>query len=377
MSGKVDNGITPPAEPVGSAFDREKWLAENAFRDRELALKEREQERLDDELRFKREEARRSRWSSPLVIAVLGAAAAGLGNAAVAWQSAKAQRTLENDRALAAQKAQEFNNQSQLILEEFKAEAARLFEVVKTNDPDKAAVNLQFLLDIGLITNPETKKGLTNYLKNRKEGQGFALPTAAAPPAFSREDFSPLFSVKKTALPAGFSPQDEVAYMVRLLQRSIAPHGKTIAMALPGYATDPNYAPRIVLIMRQHGYPDVTEDSNIDLNNRAFLKALLWSIGRLESRADIPDAVLDSGIDTELKLKRKVHSSSMPSRRKHCANVLTFETAPPRVPLNARPPSALSQIWLPFLDTYRTMCLVPQPEFRRVLEEIREIRLAV
>jgi hypothetical protein len=32
--------------------------------------------------------------------------------------------------------------------------------------------------------------------------------------------------------------------------------------------------------------------------------------------------------------------------------------------------------WLPFLDTYRTMCLVPTPEFRGVLEEIREMRLA-
>jgi hypothetical protein len=32
--------------------------------------------------------------------------------------------------------------------------------------------------------------------------------------------------------------------------------------------------------------------------------------------------------------------------------------------------------WLPFLKTYRTMCLAPKPEFRRVLEEIRELRLA-
>jgi hypothetical protein len=29
--------------------------------------------------------------------------------------------------------------------------------------------------------------------------------------------------------------------------------------------------------------------------------------------------------------------------------------------------------WLPFLNTYRTMCLAPPPEFRRVLEEVREI----
>jgi hypothetical protein len=29
--------------------------------------------------------------------------------------------------------------------------------------------------------------------------------------------------------------------------------------------------------------------------------------------------------------------------------------------------------WLPFLDTYRTLCLGPSPEFRRVLEEVGEM----
>ena len=33
--------------------------------------------------------------------------------------------------------------------------------------------------------------------------------------------------------------------------------------------------------------------------------------------------------------------------------------------------SAQSEIWLPFLDTYRTMGLAPEPPFRRVLEDIR------
>src|SRR5690349_2015855 len=35
-----------------------------------------------------------------------------------------------------------------------------------------------------------------------------------------------------------------------------------------------------------------------------------------------------------------------------------------------------SQIWLPFLDTYRTMCLAPQPEFRRLLEQARDVPIA-
>jgi hypothetical protein len=32
--------------------------------------------------------------------------------------------------------------------------------------------------------------------------------------------------------------------------------------------------------------------------------------------------------------------------------------------------------WLPFLNTYRTMCLAPSTDFRRVLEDVRELRLA-
>jgi hypothetical protein len=32
--------------------------------------------------------------------------------------------------------------------------------------------------------------------------------------------------------------------------------------------------------------------------------------------------------------------------------------------------------WLPFLDTYRTMCLAPEPDFRRLLESVREVGLA-
>jgi hypothetical protein len=37
---------------------------------------------------------------------------------------------------------------------------------------------------------------------------------------------------------------------------------------------------------------------------------------------------------------------------------------------------AKSEIGLPSLNTYRTMCLVPKPEFRRLLEEIRQLPLA-
>jgi hypothetical protein len=33
-------------------------------------------------------------------------------------------------------------------------------------------------------------------------------------------------------------------------------------------------------------------------------------------------------------------------------------------------------LWLPFLDTYRTMCLAPQPDFRRALAGVLAMELA-
>ena len=32
--------------------------------------------------------------------------------------------------------------------------------------------------------------------------------------------------------------------------------------------------------------------------------------------------------------------------------------------------------WVPFVNTYRTMCLAPKPEIRRVLEDVRQLKLA-
>jgi hypothetical protein len=55
---------------------------------------------------------------------------------------------------------------------------------LKTNDPDKAATNLAFLLQTGLIVAGDRRKSLAAYLKNREAGQGPALPsTSTASPA--------------------------------------------------------------------------------------------------------------------------------------------------------------------------------------------------
>jgi CDP-diacylglycerol pyrophosphatase len=148
------------------AFEREKWEKEVEFRNRELSLREHEQELSARETSLKEDEARKSRFWNPLVLAVVAAALAATGNAVVTVINGHDQRGLESQK-----------DSSTLALETMKAEAARVLEVIKTADPDKAATNLQFLLDTGLLSDKRTATSITAYLASRKPGQGAALPS--------------------------------------------------------------------------------------------------------------------------------------------------------------------------------------------------------
>jgi poly(3-hydroxybutyrate) depolymerase len=149
------------ADAAKLEFEREKWAAEVALRTRELEIREREQHR--------------SRWSNPLVLAILAAAVAAFGNLAVSWLNGSQQLT-----------AQQQSNRAQEALEAFKADSARLLEMIKTHDPDKAAENLSFLLEAGLITNENTRKLLTTFLAHRKPGEGPSLPAPGSVPVYGK-----------------------------------------------------------------------------------------------------------------------------------------------------------------------------------------------
>jgi hypothetical protein len=134
-------------EQAALEFEREKWRVEVSIRERELALKERD--------------SIRARWSNPLALAIFAAAVAAAGNAAVAWLNGQEERAVESLRA-----------SQTLELEERKAEASRILEIIRTADPDKAANNLQFLIDTGLVVDPSRLTQMKTYLANRKPGQG-------------------------------------------------------------------------------------------------------------------------------------------------------------------------------------------------------------
>jgi hypothetical protein len=139
---------------IMSEIDDQRWREELDLKKRDLALREREVD-------HKIEEGRKaSRWgwlASAQGLAFIAAAIAFASNALVAYINGKSQRELE----------------------EFKAESALIFEAIKTNDPDKAAVNLKFMAETGQIAGERAAK-IGRYLDERKPGQGASLQFANA-----------------------------------------------------------------------------------------------------------------------------------------------------------------------------------------------------
>lgn len=158
-------------------LEREKWQAELELRRRELDLKEREQRNRDAEIELRRKEQASSAWRSPLTVAVFAAAIAAAGNAVVTVVNGNLQRELERNK-----------REAELVLERSKAESDRILEMIKTGDTEKAAGNLEFLLQSGLVTDAALTEKLSWFLKQRTPGSGPSLPASAARVGFEQSD---------------------------------------------------------------------------------------------------------------------------------------------------------------------------------------------
>ena len=149
LDSERERGVAPVTD---APTEREKWDAER--NDRRI-----DQSQKDREIEAKLMEVRRSRFSSPLTVAFIAAAIAAGGNAYLAHQNGNEQR----------------------VLEDGKAEAARILEAIKVPDPDKAAANLDFLLGAGLIADEKRRQDIGTYLRNRRGGQGASIQATEAP----------------------------------------------------------------------------------------------------------------------------------------------------------------------------------------------------
>jgi spore germination cell wall hydrolase CwlJ-like protein len=166
--------MTPgSSDAVDAGPEQQRWQADLRLRERELDIKERaaaqDAAQKAREFDAKLADQRWARWTNPLVLAISAAALAAFGNTWLAYVNGAAQRELELTRS-----------DGQLRIENSKAEAARILEVIKTDDTEKAAVNLAFLLDAGLITDDKRKAALKTFLDKRQPGEGPSIPPVGA-----------------------------------------------------------------------------------------------------------------------------------------------------------------------------------------------------
>lgn len=115
-----------------------------------LALLEREVAVKESELAQKTEEAKLSRWRSPLVVAIFAAAVGAMTNAGVTYYDALQARSLAKSSA----------------------ENERILEMIKVGDPDQVQRNLEFLVATDLVRDDDTVESIEAYYKGREAGTG-------------------------------------------------------------------------------------------------------------------------------------------------------------------------------------------------------------
>jgi hypothetical protein len=138
-------------ENLNTAFEREKWEAGLVRQDKELSIKERD-------LDLRREEVARSRWSTPIGLAIVGAILAALGSVLTTYLTSASQQNIE----------------------EKTAESQRILQMITTGgDAKKAAKNLRLLADTKLVS-PERQKDIETYLHDTAPDDTAALGQAPA-----------------------------------------------------------------------------------------------------------------------------------------------------------------------------------------------------
>jgi len=148
----------------------------------ELTLRRHELAIEEKALELKIAEHRRSQFSTPVILALIAAIAGFLGNAFLSSYNAREQRELEERR---------FTENIRIL--QLRSQQERIIKFLETGNTEKAAANLNFGIQVGLITDNEIRDSLKKYLENVSPGKGPALP--------------PAFGGGNLDVGSGFSPQ--------------------------------------------------------------------------------------------------------------------------------------------------------------------------
>ncbi|WP_213956690.1 MULTISPECIES: hypothetical protein [unclassified Variovorax] len=145
------------------AFDREKWEASRETEKRDYSLREREQD-------FKEAEAKRSRLTNPLVIAVVGGLLTAIANIYSTRTTSANQQDIERNK---------LSQERQLASQ--KAEEERILDAMKLAGCDQIKDRLTALIHVGLISDLNRRASVAQYVSTLS----CANPIPPQPPSTS------------------------------------------------------------------------------------------------------------------------------------------------------------------------------------------------
>lgn len=162
MNDSTEPQDSPEAEANKDAsleFEKAKWEGIQASEDREYQLRVRE-------LELREREASRSKLMNPLVLAIVAATLAAIGNGVVAWVNADNQRKVEENRESLSKE-----------LESKRVESLAMLEVLKSEAPCDGVAKLQVALDIGLVSDSNRQAELKQFLSASSDSNKCSQPT--------------------------------------------------------------------------------------------------------------------------------------------------------------------------------------------------------
>jgi hypothetical protein len=129
---------------------------EQVAKTRELDIYEREIAAGEREVAAKESELKKSRWTNPLVLLLVGAVIALFGNAVVAY----------------------LNNRNTQEVERMRSQSNLILEAIRTGSPEKACTNLVAIINLGLLDDDPAKTIRRNCLTSPSTGPYLPLRTA-------------------------------------------------------------------------------------------------------------------------------------------------------------------------------------------------------
>ena len=144
----------PTQDVTAESFEVLRWERECDFRSREIEIKELE-------AKCKQRELAASRWVNPLVVAILAATLAALGNLLTTYWNGEQQRSAEVRAA-----------EIQRKVDIARAEESRVLAMLHATSTDQAAENLAFLIETGLISDEALVGRVKGFLARRPPKTG-------------------------------------------------------------------------------------------------------------------------------------------------------------------------------------------------------------